>query len=189
MVATDTRHLAEYMRYLQRHPDEYQRLASSFLIKVTGFFRDADLFDQLRRRVLPELLAEARNRDNELRLWSAGCATGEEAYSLAILIADALGDDLERFTVRVFATDLDADAIAVARRGVCPAAALVDAPQRLVEEYFSEADGEYTIRKRVRALTVFGQHDLGQRAPFPRIDLALCRNVLIYFTPELQKRA
>ena len=162
---------------------------SSFLIKVTGFFRDPDLYRAIRERVLPELLADARARGHELRLWSAGCATGEEAYSLAILVAEALGDELERFAVRVFATDLDAEAVAFARRGVYPAAALADVPPDLLERYFTEHDGEYTVRKRVRALTVFGQHDLGQRAPFPRIDLALCRNVLIYFTPDLQRRA
>ena len=189
LVATGTHSLAAYLEHLERHPEEWQRLASSFLIQVTGFFRDPELYAHLRERVLPELVAAARTRGDELRLWSAGCATGEEAYSLAILVAEALGDDLEGFSVRVFATDLDAEAVAFARRGVYPAAALAGVPPDLRERYFAAADGEYAVRKRVRALTVFGQHDLGQRAPFPRIDLALCRNVLIYFTPELQRRA
>jgi two-component system CheB/CheR fusion protein len=190
MVATGTRSIGDYARHLERAPDEYDRLVSSFLIKVTGFFRDADLYRQLRERIVPELVRGARERGNELRLWSAGCATGEEAYSLAILVADALGEELDRFTVRVFATDLDSDAIAFARHGVYPAAALASVPRDLAERHFTPLQtGEYEINKRVRALTVFGQHDLGQRAPFPRIDLALCRNVLIYFTTELQRRA
>src|SRR5262249_13736885 len=86
-------------------------------------------------------------------------------------------------------TDVDADAIAFARRGVYPASALADVPPHLVDKYFSEIEGAYEVKKLIRGMTVFGQHDLGQRAPFPRIDLALCRNVLIYFTPELQRRA
>lgn len=195
MVATKTNTLSAYRRYLLRHPDEYNRLISSFLIKVTEFFRDPALFAALRDQILPDLIAGARQRSShqvggggELRLWSAGCATGEEAYSLAILVADLLGDDLDQFSVRIFATDLDSDAIAFARRGVYSASAVASLPQDLVARFFDRVDGEYVVQKRVRALVIFGEHDLAQRAPFPRIDLVLCRNVLIYFTLELQKR-
>src|SRR5205814_10059820 len=135
MIATGAEGLDAYLHHLQTHPDEYQRLVSSFLIKVTEFFRDPELFTYLREQVIPELVAEARRRDNELRIWSAGCATGEEAYSLAILVAEALGDELEAFTVRIFATDLDVDAIAFARRGVYPAAALNGVPPEPVARY------------------------------------------------------
>jgi two-component system CheB/CheR fusion protein len=189
LAATGVPDLEQYIRYLQRHPDEYQRLVSSFLIKVTEFFRDPELFSYLRDKLLPELIESARQHGNEVRIWSAGCATGEEAYSLSILVADVLGDELSDFKVRIFATDVDADAIAFARRGVYPASALADVPPHLVDKYFSEIEGAYEVKKLIRGMTVFGQHDLGQRAPFPRIDLALCRNVLIYFTPELQRRA
>jgi two-component system, chemotaxis family, CheB/CheR fusion protein len=189
MVATGTDTLATYSAYVQSHPVEYERLTSSFLIKVTEFYRDPELFAYLRTQVLPELIAQARTRGNELRLWSAGCATGEEAYSLAILVADVLGDELERFTVRIFATDLDPTAIAFARRGVYPAAALASLPDDLIAPYFTPVDGAYALSKRVRGVVVFGQHDLGQRPPFPRIDLCMCRNVLIYFTADLQQRA
>ncbi len=189
MLATGSARLADYIRFLGSHPDEYQRLISSFLIKVTEFFRDADLFAHLRDRVLPGLIADARLNDNELRLWSAGCATGEEAYSLAILVADVLGDELAQFNVRIFATDLDNDAITFARRGIYPAGALVNLPPEMIERYFTRLNGDFEVKKQIRALTIFGQHDLGQRAPFPRIDLELCRNVLIYFTPQLQERA
>ena len=189
MVATGATKLRDYVRYIERHPDEYQRLVSSFLIKVTEFFRDPELFDHLRSYTLPRLIEEARHRGNELRVWSAGCATGEEAYSLAMLVADVLGEELDRFNVRIFATDLDDDAVTFARRGLYPSGALANTPPEIVERYFSRVDDSYEVRKFVRALVIFGQHDLGQRAPFPRIDLALCRNVLIYFTTELQKRA
>ncbi len=189
MVATGMEKLSDYLRYVGQHPEEYRRLVNSFLIKVTEFFRDPDLFRYLEEEVLPGLIQSARRTGNELRIWSAGCATGEEAYSLAILLIDMLGDQLEQVPARIFATDLDLDAINFARRGIYPASALAHLPRTLVERHFTRLDDEYEIKKRVRGLVIFGQHDLGQRAPFPRIDLILCRNVLIYFTPELQRRA
>lgn len=189
MADTGQDTIEQYGQYLRRHPEEYERLVSSFLIKVTDFFRDPELFDYLRTRLLPELIEEARTHGNELRIWSAGCATGEEAYSLAILVADALGAEIEELPVRIFATDVDPQAITYARRGLYPLSALEGVPAELRTRYFSPADGGYEVRKMVRRLVVFAPHDLGQRAPFPRIDLALCRNVLIYFTPSLQRRA
>ena len=188
MAAAGTETLADYRRYVERNPDELQRLVASFLIKVTEFFRDPELFDYLRDQILPNLLAQARER-GELRIWSAGCATGEEAYSLAMLIVDLLGDELESLTVRIFATDIALDAIDFARRGIYPASALEHLPPDLVERHFIPHDGAYEVRKAARGLVIFGDHDLGHRAPFPRIDLVLCRNVLIYFTAELQRRA
>lgn len=139
--------------------------------------------------MLPELIEESRERGNELRLWSAGCATGEEAYSLAIGVAEALGDELSRFNVRIFATDIDESAVGFARNGIYSRQAVENVPESLLERYFEVADGEYKISGLVRGMVIFGKHDLGQRAPFPRIDMVLSRNVLIYFTPELQRRA
>jgi two-component system CheB/CheR fusion protein len=189
MAATGTAKLRSYVQHVQSDPDEYQRLASSFLIKVTQFFRDRDLFDHLTTEILPELIADARQRGGELRIWSAGCATGEEAYSLAMLVVDSLGEEFDKFNVRIFATDVDGEAINFARRGVYPDTSVAELPPDIVERHFVKVADGYEVRKRIRMLTVFGQHDLGQRAPFPRVDLALCRNVLIYFTTELQKRA
>jgi two-component system, chemotaxis family, CheB/CheR fusion protein len=188
MADTGRNSLDEYVRYLQRHPEEYYRLADSFLIRVTDFFRDGDLFAYLRERLLPELIEEARAHSKELRVWSAGCATGEEAYSLAILLAELLGDEIEDFHLRVFATDINAAAVDFARRGIYPPVALAQVPPELLPRYFTPIDGGYEVKKSVRRFVVFGQHDLAQRSPFPRIDLLLCRNVLIYFTPELQRR-
>ncbi|HEX8037214.1 MAG TPA: CheR family methyltransferase [Ktedonobacterales bacterium] len=188
ILATDSVDLKGYINYLKLHPQEYQHLINAFLIKVTDFFRDPELYTYLREQVLPNLIDYARKNGNELRIWSAGCATGEEAYSLAILVAEALGSELDQYNIRIFATDVDAEAIAFARRGMYPASALTSLPEDLINRYFTKDDGQYQIRKRIRALTVFGQHDLGQRAPFPRIDMIVCRNVLIYFTSELQQR-
>lgn len=189
MAAVDVTDLPEYARYLAEHPDEPLQLAASFLIKVTEFFRDPEIFDVLRKEVLPDLIAQARTRGNVLRLWSAGCATGEEAYSLAILVAEALGEELDQFTVQLFATDVDMEALTFARRGIYTGAALAEVPEALRARYFVKLDGEYEVAKRVRGMIVFGPHDLGRQAPFPHVDLVLCRNVLIYFTKELQERA
>ena len=190
MVATGTRQVADYAAYLAQHAEEGGRLVASFLINVTEFFRDPAFYTALRERVLPDLIAYARTQGNVLRIWSAGCATGEEPYSVAILVAEALADELSQFAVQIFATDLDEDALAFARRGIYPAAALASVPEDLQARAFTPLlDGSYEIAPGIRALVTFGQHDLGQRAPFPRIDLVLCRNVLIYFTLELQRRA
>jgi two-component system CheB/CheR fusion protein len=187
MAATGQESIGTYLRYLATHPDEYRYLVSAFLIKVTEFFRDPELYDYLRENVLPQVVNHARQRENEIRVWSAGCATGEEAYSLAILLAEALGEELHQFHVRVFATDLDAEAVGFARRGVYPSSAVRNVPKDLLAKYFTAQGNEYTIKKSVRALMVFGQHDLADRTPFPRIDLLVCRNVLIYFGPEMQQ--
>jgi two-component system CheB/CheR fusion protein len=180
--------VGQYLRYLQSHPEGYALLTRSLLINVTEFFRDRELFEYISEKIVPDLIRHAQANGNELRLWSAGCATGEEAYSLAIIVAEALGDRLRDFHVRIFATDLDESAINFARHGVYPESALVHVSADLVNRYFAKIDHGYEVKKQLRALTVFGQHDLAQRAPFPRTDLCLCRNVLIYFTKELQQR-
>jgi two-component system CheB/CheR fusion protein len=189
MSATSRPTLADYATYLESDPEEYARLVNSLLIKVTEFFRDPKLFEYLRARVLPELIAEARRERRELRIWSAGCSTGEEAYSLAIIVAEALGEEQAWPEIRIFATDIDREAIAFARRGVYPAAALKSLPAGARDRYFEKSDGGFEVGKRLRTLMVFGEHDLGERAPFPRIDLLLCRNVLIYFTAPMQRIA
>lgn len=188
MVVTNSRNLDEYIEYLRIDPEEYEVLAASFLIKVTEFFRDADVFEHLLDGGMQPVLERAIET-GELRVWSAGCATGEEAYSLAIVINELLGDAIDRVNVRIFGTDVDAESIAFARRGVYPPASLENVPEELIERYFTRQGDFFEVRKSIRSLVVFGQHDLGQRSPFPRVDLALCRNVLIYFTNELQRRA
>ena len=189
IAATGSLDLAGYLVHLTAHPEEQQRLVSSFLIKVTQFMRDPEIFAYLREQLLPALHAALPAQEPRLRIWSAGCATGEEAYSLAIMVCEELGVDLERVIVKIFATDLDVDAISYARRGIYPTSALADVPPALIDRYFVANGTSYTVSRRIRSLVVFGEHDLSQRAPFPQIDLVLCRNVLIYFTRELQQRA
>jgi len=189
MGATGQPTLAAYADHLDHDPEEYARLISSLLIKVTEFFRDPKVFQYLRDAILPELISEARRHGRELRVWSAGCSTGEEAYSLAMTIAEAMGDAPNPLDVRVFATDIDSAAIAFARRGLYPPAALQKVPPALRKRFFVKSDGGFEVAKILRSLMIFGEHDLGARAPFPRIDLVLCRNVLIYFTPPMQQAA
>jgi two-component system CheB/CheR fusion protein len=189
ILATNSGTLEGYSEYLATHPQEYQQLISSFLIKVTEFFRDSELFDYLRATIVPDLIAHARQSGQDIRIWSAGCATGEEAYSLAIVFTEALEALGEPLKVRIFATDLDADAIAFARRGIYPLAALEGISDEFIDRYFTRRDDHCQVKKHVRSLLVFGQHDLSQRAAFPQMDLVVCRNVLIYFTGELQQRS
>jgi two-component system CheB/CheR fusion protein len=189
MVATKNPSVVDYAKQLDRDPEEYAKLISSLLIKVTEFFRDPKVFEHLRTETLPALLEDARGEGRPLRVWSAGCSTGEEAYSLAIVLAEAIGGDASPLDVRVFATDIDGGAVAFARRGLYPPAALQKVPAALRERYFSRSDGGFEVVKSVRSLMTFGEHDLGARAPFPRIDLILCRNVLIYFTQPMQRAA
>jgi two-component system, chemotaxis family, CheB/CheR fusion protein len=189
MAATGCKSLDEYSTYVEEHPEEYRQLIGAFLIKVTEFFRDPDLFDYLKEEVLPELIEEAREEENQLRIWSAGCATGEEAYSLAILVSEALGQEAGFFNVRIFATDIDEDAVRFARRGLYLPSALKGLSEEQIRRYFVEEDGSYQVKKQIRGMIVFGEHDLAQRSPFPHVDLVVSRNVLIYFSNELQRRA
>jgi two-component system, chemotaxis family, CheB/CheR fusion protein len=128
MAVTHVGNLRDYLEYLRSYPDEIAELVKAFLIKVTGFFRDPEAFDFLRGSVVPELIDRAKQNGRILRIWSAGCATGEEAYSMALLIADQLGPDFPEWSVKIFATDLASDAISFARRGLYPENVLTDLP-------------------------------------------------------------
>jgi len=124
MAATGVKGIAEYSRYVEENPEEYRQVINAFLIKVTEFFRDGELFEYLKTEILPELVSEASKNGEQLRIWSAGCATGEEAYTLAILLSEVLGEEAGRFDARIFATDVDEEAVNFARHGVYPASAL-----------------------------------------------------------------
>lgn len=138
---------------------------------------------------MPELLTAARARGSELRIWSAGTSTGEEAYSLAIVCSELLRDHAGDVRVRIFATDADEQAIAFGRRGVYARDALGAVPAEVLERHFVHAGDGFEISKRIRTMMIFGQHDLSRRAPLPRIDLCVCRNLLSGLTDQLQKRA
>jgi two-component system CheB/CheR fusion protein len=187
MAVTHNPNIREYGDYLRAHPDEVKELVRAFLINVTGFFRDPEAFEFIRSTIVPELIDRARANGRILRLWSAGCATGEEAYSLALLLADALGPEFSEWSVKIFATDIAADAINFARRGIYPENVLTELPRDYRERYFESIDHSYRVSKSLRQVVIFGVQDIGRGVPFPRIDLVTCRNLLIYLKPELQQ--
>jgi two-component system CheB/CheR fusion protein len=177
----------EYRRELEAHPDEFAQLFNTVLINVTAFFRDEIPWDFLRSDVIPRLLA-AKGHDEPIRVWSAGCATGEEAYSLAMTIAEVVGLDVFRERVKIYATDVDEEALAAARAAVYTAKQVSGVEPALLEKYFERHDGRYAFRKDLRRSIIFGRNDLVQDAPISRIDLLVCRNTLMYFDVATQAK-
>jgi two-component system CheB/CheR fusion protein len=177
----------DYQDYLEVHPEEFIQLFNTILINVTAFFRDSAAWDHLSREVIPSTLAGKRD-DEPIRAWSAGCASGEEAYTLAIVLAEALGMDVFRQRVKVYATDVDEDALAQARQASYPLRAVQAIPEGLREKYLDPVGDRYVFRPDLRRAVIFGRHDLVQDAPISRLDLLVCRNVLMYFNTETQKR-
>ena len=175
----------EYQEYLEVHPEEFTPLFNTVLINVTSFFRDPRSWDHLRDDLLPEVLAAA---GPTIRVWSAGCASGQEAYSLAILLADALGAEGFRQRVKIYATDVDEEALAQARQASFAERELAGLTPQHVEEYFQPEGARYTFRKDLRRSLIFGRNDLVQDAPISHVDLLLCRNTLMYFNAETQSR-
>jgi two-component system CheB/CheR fusion protein len=174
---------ASYLDYLQVHSEEFPLLFNKILINVTDFFRDKPVWDFVAKQVVPEIIS----RDGNIRVWSAGAASGEEAYSIAILLCEALGpkDFLQR--VKIYATDVDEEALAKARTGYKPQDLdSLDGPIRA--RYFEPQNGRFAFRANLRRALIFGLHDLMQDAPIARLDLLICRNTLIYFTAEAQGR-
>lgn len=178
----------EYCQVLQREPAEVDALTSALLIKVTDFFRDPVLWEKLRKEILPPLLVQAAV-NGEMRVWSAGCATGEEAYSIAMLLADLAKQQQSNVAFRVFGTDRDASAIAAARRGMFNLQQVRGLPPQLLDRWFDRASEGYMVRKDLRRYLVFGVHDVVNNAPISRIDLILCRNLFIYLDAVAQRRA
>jgi two-component system, chemotaxis family, CheB/CheR fusion protein len=175
----------EYQDYLEVTPDEYTELFNTILINVTGFFRDKPAWDYVAEEIVPPLLEEIPPQE-QIRVWSAACATGEEAYTIAIILAEALGEKAFRRRVKVYATDVDEDALSRARQAVYPSAALKPVPDDLAEKYFERRPTGWTFRTDLRRSVIFGRNDLVEDAPISRIDLLVSRNALMYFTPETQ---
>ncbi|MBF0170840.1 MAG: PAS domain-containing protein [Nitrospinae bacterium] len=179
--------LKDYVRYLEGNNHEAIALYRELLIGVTNFFRDREAFDLLERLYLPEILAE--HKEGELRFWVAGCSTGEEAYSLAILckeVCETLGKQVD---VKIFATDVDSDALAHASNGVYPESIAADLSNKLLSKYFFKRDELFQITRSIREMVVFAQHNLVKDPPFTNINLVSCRNLLIYLQPVLQRKA
>ncbi|MFI5585584.1 CheR family methyltransferase [Amycolatopsis sp. NPDC051758] len=177
----------DYIDQLQVNADEFVALFNTILINVTGFFRDPDAWDHLRNEVIPALLAE-RSPEEPIRVWSAGCAAGQEAYSLAMAFADAIGVEAFRQRVKIYATDVDEEALTQARHAAYTPAELEGVPEAKLEEYFEQQGSRYSFRKDLRRSVIFGRNDLVQDAPISRIDLLVCRNTLMYFNADTQTK-
>jgi two-component system CheB/CheR fusion protein len=176
-----------YARYLKENPPELQGLFRELLINVTSFFRDPQAFAALKTDILPALLA-GKPASYVLRVWVAGCATGEETYSIAMLLRELMDETRHDFKVQLYSTDLDDDAIATARAGLYPPNIAQDvAPERL-RRFFTKEDAGYRIKKEIRDMAVFAVQSVIKDPPFTRLDLLVCRNLLIYLEPELQDR-
>lgn len=178
-----------YAKFTQRTPSEVEALFRDLLIGVTHFFRDEEAFEALEREILPALFA-GKPAGATIRVWSVGCSTGEEAYSLAILLQERMEAIKATYTVQVFATDIDSVAIATARLGIYPASIDADiSPERLARFFAREPEGcAYRIHKRIRDLLIFSEQDVIKDPPFSKLDLICCRNLLIYLGAELQKK-
>ncbi len=175
----------DYLDYLKQHPEEFSRLFNTILINVTGFFRDPQAWEYVSVHVLPRIVG-AKGATGSIRVWSAGCASGEEAYTAAIILVEALGMAAYRDRVKIYATDVDEDALTKARQAVFVDKDLEQLPAPLRDKYFETNGGRHIFRGDLRRSIVFGRHDLLQDAPFSRIDLLICRNTLMYFEAETQ---
>jgi len=178
--------LQQYLDFIAGHPGEINDLLNTVLINVTEFFRDPQAWQVLRKNILPRITRTLRQGDS-LRIWSAGCASGEEAYSAAITVAEHFGHQIEDYEIKIYATDIDDDALNTARRAEYPARLLRRVPQELRKKYFT---GDKTMRlaRGVRRLVIFGKSNLASDAPISHVRLLICRNVLIYFDSAAQER-
>jgi two-component system CheB/CheR fusion protein len=187
MLKVGVESYSEYLDYLEVNSIELTHLLDALLLNVTTFFRDPSAWESLAEDVIGRILAS--KQDNEpIRIWSAGCASGEEAYTLAIVLAEALGAEEFRSRVKIYATDLDEDALTHGRLASYTPRQLRDVPDQLRDKYFDAGNTVYTFRQELRRAVIFGRHDLIQDAPISRLDLLVCRNTLMYFTAQTQAR-
>ncbi|OCB07257.1 chemotaxis protein CheR [Mycolicibacterium porcinum] len=176
----------QYLDVLQASSDEFSALFNTILINVTAFFRDPEAWEFIRTDVIPRMLAE-RGPDDPIRVWSAGCASGQEAYTLAILLAEALGPDAFRQRVKIYATDIDEEALTEARAASYDERSVESVPPDLLARYFEQVNGRYVFHKDLRRAVIFGRNDLVKDAPISRVDLLVCRNSLMYLNAETQR--
>ena len=179
--------LEAYLEHLRNNSAEMGALCRDVLITVTSFFRDAETFEFLKTTIYPSLI-EQKGVDAAIRIWVAGCATGEECYSLAITLFEFLSERNLNLSIQIFGTDVNEEAIDVARRGVYPHSKMEGVSAERRQRFFSYSEGHYQVSKAVRELCIFARQNLGSDPPFSNIDLVSCRNVMIYFAPALQKR-
>jgi two-component system CheB/CheR fusion protein len=178
--------LEDYVRYVQQHTDELQALYKDVLITVTSFFRDPKAFEALKTEVFPHVIDQ--NPGRPVRVWVPGYATGEEAYSIAMSLVEYCEEKGRDERIQIFGTDLDDDAIQAARRGVYLPNIAIDVSVERLNRFFVKREEHYHIARRIRDMIVFSRHNILKDAPFSRMDLVSCRNLLIYLQSPAQKR-
>jgi len=181
--------ISSYVRFLQENPKEVDILFKELMIGVTSFFRDTIVWEKLKETVIPNIIAKLKT-GSILRAWVPGCSTGEEAYSLAIVFKEALEkvNPHGGFSLQIFATDLDNEAIVIARKGIFPASIAADVSPDRLNRFFNKTDNSYCVKDEIREKVVFAQHNITMHPPFTKIDILSCRNLLIYMDAELQKK-
>jgi len=177
----------DYRLYLEEHQDEFIELFNTILINVTTFFRDTEAWEYMRREIVPRIVEDTKSLDS-IRIWSTGCASGEEAYSIAICFAEVLSEGGFSSRVKIYATDIDEEALAEGRHGIYPSSRLENVPDDLRERYFDRLEQRWIVAAPLRRAVIFGRHDIVQDPPISRIDLLASRNTLMYFTPDAQQR-
>ena len=188
MVINHIEKMANYVNYLQTHPDELEALYSDMLIGVTSFFREPETFEALKETVFPALIKN-RSPKEPIRVWIPGCSTGEEAYSFAIAIQEYLEENaITNIQVQIFGTDVNEKNIEKARHGTYPTTIETDVPETRLKHFFISSDGNYQITKTIRDMCVFAKQDITADPPFSNMDLISCRNMLIYFDEYLHER-
>ena len=179
-----------YLSFLNKNPQHYDTLLNRITINVSEFFRNPETFKAIREKVIPAIIAHKENRHSYIRIWSAGCATGEEPYSLAILFKKTLQDLKQNIKISIIATDIDKEALKKAKAGCFAAKALKGLTEQQIAEYFDKDNdkGKYFIKPQIRAIVKFVNHNMISDPPISSVDLILCRNVTIYFSKELQTK-
>lgn len=178
--------LNDYVDYLNMNIEEVTNLYNDILIGVTEFFRDPEVFEEISEQI--KILIEKKEQGEEIRFWSIGCSTGEEAYTLAIILSEILQEKITKYKIKIFATDIDEEALKIARSGIYAETSLVNINKNLLNKYFTINKNQFEIKKSIRELVVFSRHNIISDSPFLRVDLISCRNMLIYFNSTLQNR-
>jgi two-component system CheB/CheR fusion protein len=187
MHAHHVTHIKDYLKFLRTHPNEINALFKDLLIGVTRFFRDEEAFEILKNSILPKLLKNKSN-DNSIRVWIPGCSSGEETYSIAIIIREHLEKLKSPYKVQIFGTDIDLKALEVARSGFYPDSIVNEISQERLKRFFTKEKNGFKIKKEIREMVVFGIQNIIKDPPFTKLDLICCRNLLIYFNTQLQKQ-
>jgi len=188
MKANNIHSYSEYIRFLTGNEEEYDKLIDVLTVNVTEFFRDSETYDKIKELILPELISRKREEGRKIiRIWSAGCASGEEPYSISILLREYLGDKIDDFIIFIRATDIDEKSLELARKGEYKSDALKNVKKHFIRKYFEKVNDGYRIRDSIRNMVKFGKHDIISGKTQRYFDLILCRNVLIYLSRDAQK--